>query len=156
MLAVVVAVASVGFVSAVGVASMTGRLAYAVTTGMSMEPTYHAGDFVIVAPAQHYRTGDVVAYRGPATHRVVLHRVIAGDDRSGFVMKGDNNSSADPDRPLRSDLLGRVVLHIRGVSAIHNARTAREVLATFLIFVVGIVMLRDPQRAQHRRPTVAP
>ena len=41
---------------------------------------------------------------------MVLHR-IAGGDAAGFIVKGDNNESADSSRPSASQLIGHAVLH---------------------------------------------
>ena len=78
-----------------------------------MEPHYHTGDLVVIAPASSYHVGEIVAYHGDLDgHRVVLHRIVGGNATSGFVMKGDNNHSIDPLHPKASQVIGRAVLHI--------------------------------------------
>ena len=89
----------------------TGRVGYVTTNGVSMNPVYYQGDLVVVARADSYKIGQIVAYRLPAKHLVVLHRIIGGD-ASGYVFKGDNNQSTDPTRPAGDQLIGRAVLHI--------------------------------------------
>jgi signal peptidase I len=89
----------------------TGRIAAVGIHGVSMNPLYYQGDLVIVAKADSYHVGQIVAYRVPSKHIVVLHRII-GEADGGFVMKGDNNQSIDPTRPTAKLIVGRAVLHI--------------------------------------------
>lgn len=89
----------------------TGRIAAVGTHGVSMNPLYYQGDMVIVAKAGSYHVGQIAAYRDPAKHIVVLHRII-GEAGGGFVMKGDNNQSIDPTHPTARLVVGRAVLHI--------------------------------------------
>ncbi|MDT4948877.1 MAG: hypothetical protein QOJ37_1472 [Pseudonocardiales bacterium] len=89
----------------------TGRVAFVATRGVSMNPLYHQGDLVLVAKADSYHVGQIVAYRLPSNNAVVLHR-ITGTNAAGFVMKGDNNQSIDPLHPTASQLIGRAALHI--------------------------------------------
>lgn len=107
------AVVSLLAVLAVVVAALviTGHNTIVVTRGVSMSPTYHQGDLVVVARKSTYRVGEIAAYPLPDKHLVVLHRIVGGDAR-GFVFKGDNNSSIDPTTTAQSQLRGRAVLHI--------------------------------------------
>jgi signal peptidase I len=89
----------------------TGRAALVATHGISMNPVYYQGDLVVVAKADTYHVGQIVAYRVPAKHMVVLHRIIGGD-ANGFVIKGDNNESVDPLHPTAHQVIGRAVLHL--------------------------------------------
>jgi signal peptidase I len=89
----------------------TGRAAFVVTHGVSMNPVYHQGDLVVLTRQPEYRVGEIVAYHDRAKDMIVLHRIILGDD-TGFVFKGDNNQSIDPLRPHGDDLIGRAALHI--------------------------------------------
>ena len=92
--------------------SRLGVVSYVVVTGHSMEPTLHTGDAVVVLRASRYRRGDVVAYRipagGPGAGVLVIHRIVGGDPRHGFVLRGDNKSSNDPWRPRPHDVVGRL------------------------------------------------
>jgi len=89
----------------------TGRAAFVGTHGVSMNPIYYQGDLVVVVKADTYRLGQIVAYRLPAEHVVVLHRIVGGD-ADGFVMKGDNNQSIDPTHPAAAQVVGRAVVHV--------------------------------------------
>ncbi len=88
-----------------------GSSRYVVTSGVSMEPRFHTGDLAIVRPVSNYRVGEIVAYWSTTLHAVVLHRITARDGNS-YEFKGDNNHFIDPDRPTRSELLGKLWLHV--------------------------------------------
>src|SRR5438445_716851 len=57
-----------------------GSTTYVVTSGVSMQPRFHTGDLALVRPADHYRVGMIVAYRGSLLKVVVLHRIVAIHD----------------------------------------------------------------------------
>lgn len=88
-----------------------GSVSYVITSGTSMEPRVHEGDLVLVRPRDRYVVGQVVAYRSPTLGRVVLHRIV-GRDGDRFVLKGDNNSWLDGDRPHRRALIGRLWVRV--------------------------------------------
>jgi hypothetical protein len=91
---------------------MSGQLSYVVTDGVSMNPVYHQGDLVFVVKADSYHVGQIAAYHGSSPGLKVLHRIISGDDATGFAFKGDNNESIDPLKPTADKLIGRAVLHV--------------------------------------------
>jgi signal peptidase I len=93
-------------------AVMSERISYVVTDGVSMNPVYYQGDLVFVVKADSYRIGQIVAYHGAQPGQKVLHRILGGDDRTGFAFKGDNNTSVDPLKPTGHKLIGRAVLHV--------------------------------------------
>jgi signal peptidase I len=93
-------------------AVITEQVSYVITHGVSMNPVYYQGDLVFVIKHERYRTGQVVAYRDPASGEDVLHRIIGGDATSGYIFKGDNNPSRDPIKPTRDRLIGRATLHV--------------------------------------------
>src|SRR6476646_2173030 len=83
-----------------------GETSYVTTSGTSMQPRFHSGDLALVRPADHYRVGEIVAYRSKLLHVVVLHRIIAIKGNR-YVFKGDSNNFVDPTRPRRAELVGR-------------------------------------------------
>lgn len=92
-----------------------GSDSYVQSYGTSMEPRFHAGDLVVVRAASSYRVGDIVAYHnGSLGNHVVLHRIIriAG---GRYFFKGDNNNFVDSYQPNRSQLVGRMWLHVPAV-----------------------------------------
>lgn len=82
-----------------------GRVAYAVISGNSMEPTLHKEDLAVVREEAGYEVGDAVAYRSQELGRVVLHRIVDGGP-DGYILQGDNNDFLDTDRPREQDILG--------------------------------------------------
>ena len=92
-------------------AVLSGQISYIVTSGTSMNPVYYQNDLVFVAKAGSYHIGDIAAYHGPGTVRV-LHRIIGGDAETGFLLKGDNNQSTDAIKPTAGQVIGQAVLHV--------------------------------------------
>jgi signal peptidase len=103
-----------------------------------MRPDLHRGDLVVLRPASSYAVGDVVGYRNGDLKRVVVHRIIGRVD-GRYVFKGDNNDFVDSFRATRSELTGRVWLHVPLVGNVfvwlHAPRHA--LLAALLIALLG-------------------
>jgi signal peptidase I len=93
-----------------------GRAGWVLVSGTSMLPHYHTGDLVLVEHRAGYRVGDVVAYRVPqgqvGAGHVVIHRIIGGNGRTGWRMKGDNRTAPDLWHPTNHDLVGAEQLRI--------------------------------------------
>ena len=117
-----------------------GSTTVVTVDGTSMLPKLRVTDLVALRPQHTYRVGDVVGYRSGLIHRVVLHRIVAIHD-GRYVFKGDNNSFVDPDRPTRSQLVGRLWIHIptagRLVQQLHRAPVAAA-LAVLLVLTAGL------------------
>jgi signal peptidase I len=126
----------VGMTAVIAAAIGTGRVAYEVTEGTSMEPTYHSGDLVVTARTDSYRIGDIVAYRNNNEEHVILHR-ITGGDAAGFVLKGDNNQSSDSTKPAADEVIGRAVLHIPNVGAVLRPPISHGLLGGLVLILVG-------------------
>ena len=114
-----------------------GSTTFVTVDGTSMLPTLRRSDLVALRPQAHYRVGEVVGYRSALIHRVVLHRIIAiHGDRYAF--KGDNNSFVDPEQPTRSQLVGRLWVHLpsagRLVSELHRPAVAGSLAAVLVLF----------------------
>ena len=72
-----------------------------VTDGISMEPLYHTGDLVVIAPASSYHVGEIVAYHGDLDgHMVVLHRIVGGN---GILRVPHEGRQQPLDRPSPPD-----------------------------------------------------
>ncbi len=117
-----------------------GSTTVVTVDGTSMLPKLRLSDLVALRPQHTYRVGDVVGYRSGLIHRVVLHRIVAIHG-GRYVFKGDNNSFVDPDRPTRSQLVGRLWIHIpsagRLVLQLHRPPVAAT-LAVLLVLVAGL------------------
>ena len=86
-----------------------GSTSYMIIRGVSMHPSIHGGDLVIVRRQSDYRIGEVVAYRDTLDKQTVLHRIV-GRDGSKYVFQGDNrqtNKSPDAFHPTKAQLVGR-------------------------------------------------
>jgi signal peptidase I len=129
-----------------------GSSRYVVTSGISMEPRFHTGDLAIVRPVSDYRVGEIVAYWSNTLHAVVLHRIIARDGNT-YEFKGDNNHFIDPDHPTRSELLGKLWLHVPHAGRILELFHT-QVGAALLCVVVGLLTifgLKESRRRRRRR-----
>src|SRR5690242_446369 len=93
-----------------------GRADWVMVSGTSMLPRFHTGDLVLVEHQSSYHVGEVVAYRVPkgqvGAGYVVIHRIIGGNGRTGWRMKGDNRTAPDPWRPTDHDVIGSKLVRI--------------------------------------------
>jgi signal peptidase len=96
--------------------SLGGTAGYVLVSGTSMEPRYHTGDLVLVRKQPSYHAGQLIAYRvpkgDPMAGAQVIHRIIGGDAKHGFVVRGDNRTAPDTWRPKPADIVGAKVLRI--------------------------------------------
>ncbi len=153
--------ASVAFVILVAAAwlylaptQIGGATTYLTTSGISMEPRFHAGDLALVRPADRYSVGEVVAYRSTLLHTIVLHRIIARDgDR--YVFKGDHNNFVDPTHPRRSELVGALWLRIpaggRVLGWLHSPPVVAVLLGAIFLLVLGAGEERRRRDRRRRR-----
>jgi signal peptidase I len=128
-----------------------GSTAYVIVSGSSMQPGIDDGDLVLLRTAQSYRIGDVVGYRSPSLHTVVLHRIVDVDG-GRFTFKGDSNSWIDPDRPSAPDLLGRMWVRVPGAgSALRRPWVMFPLVGVLLVGAFGGL---GAGRRRRRRPTL--
>lgn len=96
--------------------SLGGRADWVLVSGTSMLPRLHTGDLVLVEHRTSYHVGEVVAYRVPkgqvGAGHVVIHRIIGGNGKTGWRMKGDNRTAPDLWYPTNHDVVGAKVLRI--------------------------------------------
>lgn len=98
--------------------SYTGHMKARVVLTGSMKPKINPGDLIITIPLSGKvpKKGDVVAYIGRrfdgSQVGIFSHRIIGGDPKSGFLVKGDANPSPDVQRPKLNDITGIVVFVI--------------------------------------------
>lgn len=81
-----------------------------VTTGISMEPTVSAGEFVVYAELGEISTGDIIIYWSSERGKYVMHRVVEQTPR-GYVTQGDARGSPDSEIVTEEMLVGKVLLH---------------------------------------------
>src|SRR3954451_8885363 len=88
--------------------SLGGRAGYVLVSGQSMEPRYHTGDLVLVQRHAGYHVGQVIAYRvpkgDPMAGAQVIHLIVGGDAKRGFVVRGGHRTPADVWRRQPADI----------------------------------------------------
>jgi signal peptidase len=96
--------------------SLGGNASYVLVSGKSMLPRYHTGDLVLVEHQPSYHVGQLIAYRvpkgDPMAGAQVIHRIIGGDAKRGFIVQGDNRTAPDTWRPKPGDIVGAKALRI--------------------------------------------
>jgi len=129
-----------------------GSSTYAVTAGVSMEPLLYRNDLAIVRAQSAYHVGDVVLYNSAVLGRPVLHRIILIQNGQ-YYFKGDNNNFVDPGYATRSELVGKLWVHVPELGAavswfgqpLHAALLAG--LASMFVVLAG----GKPRRRRRRR-----
>ena len=133
--------------------SLGGNAAYLLVSGKSMEPRYHTGDLVLVERQRSYHPGQVIAYRVPKGDAMagaqVIHRIVGGDAKHGFVVRGDNRTAPDVWRPRAQDIVGAKALRLPGAIVVLQFLRAPLFLALLAaVFVFTRVLARgeEPKR----------
>jgi signal peptidase I len=130
-----------------------GSTSFTSVDGISMLPKLHSSDLVALRPADTYRVGDIVGYRSPLIHRVVLHRIVAIHGKH-YVFKGDNNHFTDPDSPVRKQLVGKLWFRVpqggRAVAWLHVPWILAAIASVFVLVIgLGGRPQRKPEGAPH-------
>ena len=122
--------------------------------GKSMEPTFHAGDFIITrdVPASELKPGDVILFDNGERH--VMHRIVSvalpenGD--AVLITRGDNNPVDDP--PVAaSAVVGKLIYDFAWLPRLPvdlsgTGLFVAEWLASVALLTMGIILRRDPTR----------
>ena len=96
-----------------------GFASAAVVSG-SMEPTINTGDFIITLKRNGYEVGEVVMFFEGGVY--TTHRIVE-ETEDGFRTMGDNNEgSLDPWTVREENIVGEVVLVLRGFGGARAAR----------------------------------
>lgn len=128
-----------------------GQVFYIIVNGSSMESGFHKGDLVLLREAKNYLVGDIVAYSHPVIG-TIFHRII-GEDASGFIMKGDNNSWNDSYKPKPDEILGKYWVKLDNVGNILTYFRSPFRLACLigsLFLLIGIIMYLQDQSKKKR------
>jgi signal peptidase len=114
----------------------------------SMQPVINPGDLLVsVSPGLiSPQTGKVVIYTGKKFDGTVVasfaHRVIGGDEKSGYIVKGDANDQADVQRPTLSEIEGVVLFNVPKIGLLLNPKT----ISLLLVFLLGIWFVAEGVR----------
>lgn len=133
---------------AFSILSFGGVVKARVVLTESMEPVISPGDVVITTPVSRKEPviGDVVTYIAKrfdgSPVGTFTHRIIDGDNASGFVVKGDNNPAPDVQRPKYEDIAGVLLFTIPFIG---NLMTPRS-LAILIPTLFGIWLVVDALR----------
>ncbi len=126
-----------------------GSAAYVMVSGTSMEPTLRTGDFVIARRPDAYKLGDIVAYRLPKNEvgagSIVIHRIVGGNAKSGFMIKGDNKKGRDIWRPTPKDLLGKAWVRVPRAGIVVQRLHAPVPLAFFAGMLTFLLIIPWPK-----------
>ncbi len=88
-----------------------GGTSLIVVSGVSMEPTYHDGDVLLVRDTRP-EPGDVIAFRVPGLEGQLVHRVVERRPDGRLLVQGDNRATPDLPLPSDADVVGVAVLEI--------------------------------------------
>lgn len=127
-----------------------GHSSYVTITGESMEPVMHKGDLVILKKRSHYEVNDIVAYRSERIHQVVLHRIVERDG-SRYIMRGDNTTGNDVERPLYNDFVGERWIQLNGMGTWLNRAREPEYAALLAGLAVLLAGVSVGATRSHRR-----
>lgn len=145
---------------------LTGAIPLTVLTS-SMEPGLPAGTLIVVraVAADDLGLGDIVTYQVRSgdptviTHRIVGLTLAANGDRT-FVLKGDNNSLADPDAVTAAQVRGRLWYAVPLIGLVNNAVSGRAKAwvsaggAALLFGYAGFMIVGGIGDARSRRAAV--
>ena len=98
--------------------SFSGNVKARIVLTGSMAPAISTGDIIITTPITRKApmVGAVIAYDAKRFNgekvAIFSHRIVGGDIKSGFIVKGDANKSPDPQKPTGQDILGVVIFVI--------------------------------------------
>lgn len=133
-------------VSLGGPATMVG------VDGTSMTPTMHDGDVAFTRTQDSYAVGDVVAYHvpddAPGGGIDVIHRIVGGDEATGYEMRGDHNDLDDAWHPHRSDIVGKVVFRIPNAAELFQTVLSPQAIAAFVGFILFVVAVWPADRSR--------
>lgn len=114
----------------------------------SMAPTINPGDIVLSLNPERLppNIGDVVTYTARrfdgSEVASFTHRVISGDAKTGFVMKGDNNPAPDTQKPTLADITGVVFYTIPFIGKLLTPRG----LLVLVPSIFGLWLILDSLR----------
>ncbi len=136
----------VAFVIAVWPVALGGPTSFVVVTGHSMEPTLHAGDFVVLRKGD-YQVGDVVSYEPFADMSAqVIHRILEFQDDGTMILQGDNNGFKDPFFPTVDDVTGKMLFSIPKIGSLGWFLGQPLVWGSMLLLAGALLLYKSPSQ----------
>jgi signal peptidase len=136
--------------------TLGGPAAYVLVSGHSMLPRYHTGDLVLVEKQSSYHVGQVIAYRvpkgDPMAGAQVIHRIIGGDAKRGFLVQGDNRTAPDVWRPKQRDIVGAKALRIPNAVLVLQFVRSPILLGLLAASFVFVHLLTGGKREEETEP----
>jgi len=122
--------------------------------GVSMQPTFFAGDFVITrdVPTEDLQPGDIVLFQDGEKH--VMHRVVSiqapADGEASLITRGDNNPADDPAVP-ESAIIGKLVYDLSWLPRLPvdlsgTGLFVAEWITSVMLITIGLILRRNPAR----------
>ena len=114
----------------------------------SMIPVINPGDVILTTPPSNItpKIGSIVAYVGRrfdgTAVGVFSHRIIGGDAKTGFIVKGDKNKAPDVQKPMLNDINGVVIAIIPFIG---NFLT-RKALFLIVPTIIGLWLVMDAMK----------
>ncbi|MGQ0678993.1 MAG: signal peptidase I [Actinomycetota bacterium] len=132
--------------------ALGGDAGYILINGESMLPDLRNGDLVLIRQEPSYRVGEVITFRVPegtlGAGVKIIHRIVGGDARSGFVVQGDNKPHVDPWKPLPEDVVGKLWAHLPGVgNALRLVRSQAGIAGFAALMAVWTFWGGKPRRS---------
>jgi signal peptidase I len=134
-------------------AFITGALQGRVVLTGSMKPTINPGDVVITESIKFAKpkVGDIVLYsardlQGQAVS-TWAHRIIGGNAKEGFVIKGDANPAPDIGNPKLSDMQSVVLFKIPGIGQYMSPLVIILIGSGLMMLLFAISMFKRPDDA---------
>jgi signal peptidase len=140
----------VAFILSFSLLNVSGLVKSQIVLTNSMSPTINPGDMVVSTPPDKKvpEIGDVVVYSGKRFDGTEVasfaHRIIGGNAKTGFTVKGDNNPDPDTQKPVLSEIQGVVLLTIPFVGQLLNP----QVFVLLLLVGFGIWLIVDAFREE--------
>jgi signal peptidase I len=140
----------IAFLLSFSLLNVSGLIKSQIVLTGSMSPAINPGDMVISTPPDKKapKIGDVVVYSGKRFDGTEVasfaHRIIGGNAKTGFTVKGDNNPDPDTQKPVLSEIQGVVLLTIPFVGQLLNP----QVFVLLLLVGFGIWLIVDAFREE--------
>lgn len=117
----------------------------AIVLSGSMEPTFAAGDLIIVKESETFAVDDIVVYQDGGS--LVVHRVIAADGDT-LTTQGDANNVADDPIP-RDAVKGTVLFWIPYGGTVVSL--IKSPIGTICLIAAAIALVEVPHRREKQR-----